>query len=139
MSAKTKNLLAILLVLIAATVFFALRGTGSVTIDTDGDGLRFSGPEGSTYLAYDSITDIRFLPSPDYGSAADGGARRGVLYGTWQSGDLGTYSAYVNEGIPCCILFVSDAETVAFNYESEATTQGFYDSIRALWLEKTAA
>ena len=100
---------------------------------------RFTGPEGSTYISYESITDIRFFPAPDYGEASGGGARRGVLYGTWQSGDLGAYSAYVNEGIPCCILFVSDGETVAFNYESEATTQGFYDSIRSLWLEKNAA
>lgn len=133
MSLNKKNIIFIFIVIVLATVFFMLRGTGGVTIDSSDDGLTFTGSAGSTKLAYADITDIQYFPAPDYGS---GESSRGFRCGTWESTELGTYTAYLNEKISGCVLFISDTETVAFNYESDATTQGFYESIRELWLDK---
>lgn len=134
MSANKKNIIFIFIVIILATAFFMLRGTGGVTIDSTDDGLTFTGSAGSTVLAYADITDIQYFPDPNYGA---GESSRGFCHGIWESPELGIYTAYLNQNISGCILFISNKETVAFNYESEATTQGFYESIRELWIEKT--
>lgn len=134
MSLNKKNIIFIFVVIILATVFFVIRGTGGVSIDSTDDSLTFAGSAGSTTLSYVDISDIRYFPAPDYGT---GESSRGFRCGTWESADMGMYTAYLNENISGCVLFISEKETVAFNYESDATTQGFYESIRELWLEKT--
>lgn len=134
MSANKRNIIFTFMVIILATAFFMLRGTGGVTVDSTDGGLTFTGSAGSTMLAYADITDIQYFPAPDYGT---GEISRGFCHGVWESPELGIYTAYLDQDISGCILFISDKETVAFNYESEATTRGFYESIRELWIGKT--
>lgn len=134
MSANKKNIVFIFIVILAFTVFFVIRGTGGVTIDSTDEGLTFATSAGSVFMAYEDMTDIQFFEAPDYGS---GESSRGYRTGVWESPELGRYTAFLNENIKGCILFAGREASVAFNYESDAVTREFYKSIRELWLSKT--
>lgn len=94
------------------------------------DGLSVTLPDSTSLsLKYTDITDLQWLPNPDYGHCLTGGTENGCRYGTWKSEAYGTYLLNTNLDFPQAILVRTAETTLLFNFESADTTRQLYESI----------
>lgn len=108
--------------------FFQSKADSALRFDSDGFFVRLSEDETLT-LKYAQITELQWLPDPDYGYCLSGGTEGGCRYGTWESESYGTYFLNVNLDFPQAILVRTAEITLLFNFESADTTQQLYESL----------
>lgn len=80
--------------------------------------------------------DIRALTQTadfDVGTLVDGVEDKKARCGVWRNDALGDYTLYGQKPLTHYVIVTTDAQTVAFNYESDAVTDAIFQSLcRAL-------
>lgn len=134
---KKRNLAFLAFVLAVASAYTLFVSQGSPVF-------RFSAGEGTfafeganktrAQFSFETLEALELWEDPDYGACVRGGeAPGGTLYGTWQSGALGEYEAFVRKGIGACIVARDGDKAAAFNTENAQTTAALYEQLYAFW------
>ena len=134
-ASRTRNIFFALAVVVIFIIMSLVRGKGVTPVSVsikDGD-LILTGPDGSETVSFSEIESIEFFESPDYGNASGGSEKAGFRCGTWESPDLGTYTAYLNTGIKGCILIKGTKGAWALSVESNETTKIFAETLTKAW------
>ncbi len=126
-----RDLLIIASIFVVITYFMYRGILPGVEFHPSQTGLTLSGPEKtSVELRYDEVFSAELAENPDYGANIGGGVRGSFHYGTWENEEWGTYEAFVSEKIPCCIVLRTENATIAFNFESQDTTERLYPQLQ---------
>lgn len=137
MPEKKRNLAFLAFVLIAASAYYLFISQGNPTFrfSAEAGTFAFEGAhETRAAFSFDTLEALELREDPDYGACVRGGeAPGGVLYGTWQSGALGEYEAFVRKGIGACILARGGGKAAAFNTENAQTTAALYEQLYTFW------
>jgi len=106
------------------------RSQADSSIHFGTDGLSVTLPDSTSLsLKYTDITQLQWLPDPDYGRCLSGGTENGCRYGTWESEAYGTYLLSTNLDFSQAILVRTAETTLLFNFESADTTRQLYESL----------
>ncbi len=106
------------------------RSQADSAIHFDTDGLAVTLPDSTSLsLKYTDITDLQWVPDPDYGRCLSGGTENGCRYGTWESETYGTYFLSTNLDFSQSVLVRTAENTLLFNFESADTTRQLYESL----------
>ena len=135
--ARKRSVLALAIVLIAATVyyFFVAQGSPSMRFSKEDRMFAFFGPKNtSVQFSFDDLTRLELYDDsdPDWGEPVAGGeVLGGNRWGTWRSDSLGEYQAFVAKRIPAFILASDGEETAIFNTSNRETTRSLYEQMVA--------
>lgn len=129
MSERLKNIIWLVVVLVAFTIFSTARGGTSTHLDFGEDKLTITAPENYTYdVEYDEIQNIEFVDEFEPGIMVSGGETRKYQWGTWKNELWGEYTLCVSKQIDNALLIShSDGELLVLNYESDKTTETLLD------------
>ena len=136
-SAAKRNIIALAIILVAATVyyFFIAQGAPSMRFSKEDRMFAFFGPKNtSVQYSFDDLTRLELYDDgdPDWGEPVDGGeVLGGNRWGTWQSDSLGEYQAFVAKRIPAFILVSDGEKTAIFNQDNRETTVSLYQQMLA--------
>lgn len=130
MSASKKNLLFMLVIILAVTAYTLFGGKGGSGFSLDNEILTISGPEEYSFsVACRDIADVSLAEDFDPGLCVSGGSTRKYCWGTWQNAELGDYELCMLAAIDDCIVVTDTAgKHYVFNIESERTTTDFVPS-----------
>lgn len=125
MSERLKNIIWLVVVLVAFTIFSTVRGGTSTHFDFGEDKLTVNAPENYTYVVnYDKIDSIEYVDQFDPGTVVSGNETRKYQWGTWKNELWGEYTLCVSKRIDNALLiYHSDGELLVLNYESNETTE----------------
>lgn len=136
-STAKKNILALAIILAAATVyyFFVAQGSPSMRFSKEDRMFAFFGPKNtSVQFSFDDLKELALYDDgePDWGEAVAGGeVLGGNRWGVWKSDSLGEYQAFVTKRIPAFILVSDGEETAIFNQDNRETTVSLYQQMLA--------
>ena len=136
-STGKRNIIALAIILVAATVyyFFLAQGGPSMRFSKDDIMFAFFGPKNtSVQFSFDELTRLELYDSgdPDWGEPVEGGdVLGGNRWGTWRSDSLGEYQAFVAKRIPAFILVSDGEKTAIFNQDNRETTVSLYQQMLA--------
>ena len=125
MSERLKNFIWLIIIVIAFSIFSAVRSGTHTYLDLDENTLTVIAPEGFSYvLDYDDFTGIELIDKFEPGTMVSGGDTRKYQWGTWENEIWGEYTLCVSKRIDNALLIShSDGETLVLNYESNKTTE----------------
>ena len=88
------------------------------------------GSEETYYVGYDKIRNISLITELKRGERIAGSVNKGISYGTWRNQLYEEYSLIVYDKIPSAIVLETEERVIAFNYESETTTERLYITLK---------
>lgn len=124
MNERLKNIIWLVVILVAFTIFSTVRGGTSTYLDFGEEKLTVTAPENYTYVVdYNDINTIELVNKFDPGTMVSGGETRKYQWGTWKNEVWGEYSLCASKQIDSILLIShSDGELLAVNFESTETT-----------------
>lgn len=124
MNERVKNLVWIVIVIAAFSIFSVMRGGTSTYLDFGDEAVTLSAPENYSYvLNYDDITGLELVDEFDPGTMISGGETRRYRWGTWENDVWGQYTLCSSKRIDCALIVtLTSGETLVLNYESDKTT-----------------
>ena len=128
MSARAKNTIVLLLVLVVFTVgSWATGGTG-VTPDFGADALTVSGPKKFSFTVdYDQIADLELVELATPGILLSGGENRSYFWGSWEHETWGPYTLCASKKADTAIrLTTREGEFLVFSYQDDDTTASMF-------------
>lgn len=137
MSERLKNLIWLVVILAAFTIFSTARGGTSTTLDFGEDNLTVTAPENYTYVVdYDEINNIELVDKFESGAMVSGGETRKYQWGTWKNETWGEYTLCITKRIDNALLIShSDGELLVLNYESDKTTEALLELFNDLLVD----
>lgn len=135
---KKRSIIFLAFVLILATgyYFFVSQGSPSFRFSAQNRTFSFHGSKNTAAaFSFDTLTALELYEgTADYGVPAGGGkVWGGYHYGTWKSGALGEYEAFVTERFGTCIIAKDDEKTAVFNTSNAETTISLYRQLYDFW------
>lgn len=136
---RKRSLIVLALVLLGATIyyFFVAQGSPAMRFSKESRSFAFVGPKNtSVQFSFDTLTALELYQgdAPDWGQALSGGeVLGGNRYGTWESGTIGAYEAFVTARIHHYILVRDGEKTAVFNTSNNETTDSLYQQMLAFW------
>lgn len=124
MNERLKNLVWLIVIIAAFTIFSMARGGTSVYLDFGEEQLNVTAPENYTYTVdYDDIANMELIEEFDPGTMISGDETRKYRWGTWKNDTWGEYTLCASKKIDnALVISLSNGETLVINYESEDTT-----------------
>lgn len=134
MNERLKNLIWLIVVVVAFAIFSTVRGGTSTYLDFGDAALTVTGPENFSYVIdYDEISSIDLVDEFDPGTMISGGATRKYQWGIWENQAYGEFTLCVSKRIDnALIISLANGETLVINYESEDTTEALLGLINNL-------
>lgn len=138
MNERLKNIIWLVVILAAFTIFSTARGGTSTTLDFGDDKLTVNAPENYTYVVgYDEISSVELVDQFEPGTMVSGGETRKYQWGTWKNEFWGEYTLCVSKQIDNALLISrSDGELLVLNYESDKTTETLLDLFHDLLADR---
>ena len=138
MSTTKKNIIFVLILLAAVTLFMMLRGDYSIELNLEDSILTVDGPEGFLFSAdLAQLESISYSEEVEVGACISGGEKYGYRYGTWENNEFGQYQLCARTKSTGHIVLVTvNGEILAFNVEDNDTTQEFYRALKQLMSEE---
>ena len=134
MNERLKNLIWLIVIVVAFAIFSTVRGGTSTYLDFSDDKITVTAPENFSYIAeYDEISSIELVDEFEPGTMISGGDTRKYQWGTWENQAYGEFTLCVSKRIDnALIISLANGETLVVNYESDQTTQALLDFINGL-------
>ena len=134
MSARAKNTIFMILVLVVFLVGTRIMGGTGITPDFGDDALTVNGPQKFSFTVdYDQITDLELVELTDPGTILSGGENRSYSWGSWENDAWGRYTLCAAKKIDTAIrLTTRDGEYLVFNYQDDDTTQSILQMFKEL-------
>ena len=134
MSARAKNTIFMILVLVVFLIGTWVLGGTDTTPDFGDDALTVSGPQKFSFTVdYDQIADLELVELTDPGALISGGENRSYYWGSWENDAWGAYTLCAAKKIDTAILLTTrDGEYLVFNYQDGDTTQSMLQMFREL-------
>lgn len=134
MSSRLKNLIWLVVILVAFTVFISVHGDGSIDVNFDDRELVLTAPEQfSCSVKYDEIKALELVDLTDLGSVVSGSENSTYKWGSYKNELWGEYALFINQKIDNGILITTkNDERIVFNLENRDTTTALLDSFREL-------
>lgn len=117
-----------MIILILAKV---MNGSSVTAVTVEDDGLSFAAESGYTSsLKWDEVKNVELRSEVDYGTLVDGSDTSKEKSGRWTNDEFGEYELFVSPKISTCIVCTLQSDrTIVLNYESEESTESFYQAI----------
>lgn len=119
-----------LLIIVLAFLFLGNTFRSSIDVRLDESGLILtSGSEYTVTIAYEDIVSIELADSADPGTLVEGTETSTEYSGVWKNDRWGEYSLFINPKLSRYLIFTTaDGSVTVFNYQSDSSTESFYDS-----------
>lgn len=131
MSSQTKNIIFIIIILVAATIYYMVSGSNAVVLTIGEKSFTLSGPEEVEVidLSFDDIIEMELIDSAmDFGEAKELVENGNYVFATYENEEWGEYKAYYDKKLECYIAVHTADSVTVFNFESEDTTIEFHRS-----------
>lgn len=117
-----------MIILILAKV---MNGSSVTSVTVEENGLSFAAESGYTSsLKWDEVKSVEMRDALDYGTLVDGSDTSKEKSGLWTNDEFGEYELFVSPKISTCIVCTLQTDRViVINYESEESTDSFYQAI----------
>lgn len=134
MNERLKNMIWLIVVVVAFAIFSSVRGGTSTYLDFSDEKITVIAPENFSYvIGYEDIRNVELVDEIDPGTMLSGGETRKYQWGTWENQAYGEYTLCVSKRIDNALVFsLANGETLVVNYESDDTTQALLDLINDL-------
>lgn len=117
------------LVLAAVVLLNLLGGSGFSVAPGPGE-LMLTMHDGKTCtVPYSSITEVRLLEEPQYGTMLEGKQTRQGSSGTWQHPEWGNYILCAYSSSDCAVWFLAEGQCYVTSLSSSAETRQLYQII----------
>lgn len=133
MKRKNKEILSVVVVWVAILVIFGVfnKGGGTesfVQIEKEGFTLRSVTGE-SLKVNWEEIQNVEKRDSVDFGTVVSGTDTADQKSGTFHNDEFGDYRLFADPDISNYLIITTDETTLVMNYESEKSTDSFYDAL----------
>lgn len=118
--------------LVIILILAKVMNSGSVTaVTVEENGLSFAAESGYTSsLKWDEVKSVEKRDVLDYGTLVEGSDTAKEKSGIWNNEEFGNYELFVSPKISGCIVCTLQSDQViVLNYESEESTDSFYEAI----------
>ena len=134
MSAKAKNTIFLVLVLVAFIVLTSIFGGTGMNVDFGEDSLTVFGPGKYSFTVdYDRVADMERVELTDPGAMISGGENRSYCWGSWENEAWGSYTLCASKKIDTAIhMTTTDGEHLVFNFQDEDTTASILEMFTQL-------
>lgn len=128
MMQRTKNIVLVLVIVVAFTLLYSLLGGNTISLDFGEDSLTVAGPQKFEYVVpYSSISTLELTGLSDPGEPVTGGENRSCRWGGWRNDQWGDYVLCAAKKTETYLLITLRDETcIALNYQDDATTEELY-------------
>ena len=124
MESKQKNLIFIVLILVAVLFYTLSGGSVGVSLDFQEDALILSGADLDWNIPYAEIQSLELIQLSDMGNVVDGIEKRTLHCGLWKNEQWNEYTLCINPKLDRgIVLGMADGEIIVFNYESNQSTE----------------
>lgn len=141
MSARAKNILFLVVVLVIFTIYSLSGGARTVYTEFGADALTLTAPEEFSYtLAYDQVSSLALVELADEGSVVSGGENRFCSWGVRENDAWGRYTLCVVKKADSAILVTTtEGDRLVFSCENDATTESLLPAFQELLAEQAQA
>lgn len=134
MNGRYKNLIWLVVILAAFTIYSFASGGTSTYLSFEGDAITVTAPESYTHAVnYDDIADVSLVDEFDAGTAVSGSENRRYYWGTWENNVWGEYTLCASKKIDnALVITTTSGDHLVVNYESESTTASLLELVNEL-------
>lgn len=134
MNGRYKNLIWLVIILAAFTIYSFVSGGTSTYLSFEGDAITVTAPESYSYAVnYDDIADVTLVDEFDAGTAVSGSENRSYYWGAWENDVWGEYTLCASKKIDnALVITCTDGSRLVVNYESESTTASLLELVNEL-------
>ena len=136
---QVRNVIFIVLLLAAVTIYSVLNRATPVTYDFGEDRFTLTGDKNAPYsvtVRYEDVRSIEHVTDLDLGTPVDGGDTGTCQYGIWQNDTYGQYRLYAWSKVTEYIVLHTEEGILVCNYEDAGATGGLYDGMVELLAQK---
>ncbi|MGN1004472.1 MAG: PH domain-containing protein [Oscillospiraceae bacterium] len=139
MSAKAKNTIVLVLVLVVFLVLTSIFGGTGMNVDFGEDTLTVTGPKKYSFTVdYDQIASLELAELTEAGTMISGGGNRSYYWGSWENDAWGRYTLCAAKKTETVILITTrEDERLAFNYQGSDTTASIFQMFNELLEHRT--
>ena len=130
---KTKNIISIIILIVAAAILLA----GSNHIIFNEDSFTVKSGFATETVSYEGITEVEYRDVFDVGGRKVGSSTVKLLTGTFNNEEFGDYRLYIYKQIPAYIIIYEGEEVTVVNLATEEDTMEAYNTISAMIDKKT--
>lgn len=116
---------------VAAVLLLNLLGGSGFSVATGPEELTLTMHNGQVCtVPYSSITEVRLLEEPQYGTMTEGKETRQGKSGTWESPEWGSYTLCVYSSSSCAVWMQAEGRCYVVNLTSAVETQQLYQIVQ---------
>ena len=122
------GLLFLVVVLVAATVYYAIVGSDAVRLSVGESSLAVSGPNDYSFnLPFSEIAAMELVADVDYGNCTEGFQTHSCYCGVWSNSLWQEFTLCVQSKLHTVVaLTKTDGSIYVLNFESDDATESFY-------------
>lgn len=141
MNGRYKNLIWLVVILAAFTIYSVVSGGTSTYLSFEGDTMTVTAPESYSYaVSFDDIAEVEVVDEFDAGTAVTGSENRSYYWGGWENDIWGEYTLCASKKISnALVVTCTDGSRLVVNYESESTTASLLGLVNELLAARAAS